>query len=417
MKYKVSNLLNQIPVQDVELENSTPLSSERIKEITMKKVNGTYKRKRSFGFKFLVAAAIVVSLTVTAFAAEQIFGAGDIFRDALNIQLEKDRLEAELDGIDGAYQDAVSENQVNVVNKLGKVFEEQTYTDQGTTITATAAYSDEYRLYLYLSVTAPDGTVLPDDVRYTFYDYNDLEDHGALGGNAPYDAKYMSIEIAPMPDEVPTDNCKDFVVTISAQPGGETKFNDGYTKFLSIQGIYQQIADVNDDEDGYELLAPGEFLIDLTLSHDVEAVELDVGGLTYGGEKTRTWTHDSPCQSFCDEDLTGETDPETGLPIHSETWEYSVTAESFQITPMSVTWECSYEVSDEQRNCGLDFRVVMKDGTSPMTTGIGGDMYGDGRSRGTAYFTVPISLEDIDYILIGDPQVGETHKLYLPESD
>ncbi len=408
MKQNLSDLLDQIQVQDVELKSHTPLSPQRIKELTMKKVNR--KPRRTLGFKLLVAAVIVVSLSMTAFAAEKMFGAGDIFRDVLNGQLG---------------QDKISENQVDVINKLGKVFEEQTYMDQGTTITAKAAYGDEYVLNLYLSVTAPEGTVLPDDITYTLYDYNASQDAyddafqiGDLPGDAPYHAVFTGIEVFPQPDQNPGDNQKDFWVMIYAQPGESTRFNDGYTKNLPIYGIYRQVANVDGDEDGYELLVPCEFLIDLTLSHQVQAVELDVKGLTYGGTKYRTWTHDSLCQTGCEEVLTGETDPETGLPIHAESWKYSVTAESFTISPMRVTCENSFTVSDRAHSHGLDFRVVMKDGTSPMLNAVsGGWQTNESHCNCTLYFTVPIDLNDVDYILIGDEDVCEPYKLYLPESE
>ena len=42
----------------------------------------------------------------------------------------------------------------------------------------------------------------------------------------------------------------------------------------------------------------------------------------------------------------------------------------------------------------------MKDGTNPL-------MIGD-------VFLIPIDLDQVDYILIGDPDINSTYKVYLP---
>ena len=63
---------------------------------------------------------------------------------------------------------------------------------------------------------------------------------------------------------------------------------------------------------------------------------------------------------------------------------------------------------------GLDFSVVLKDGTTVPTLNIGGMWDGEGESGGTTYFAVPIDMEQVDYILLGDSEIGSTHKVYLP---
>lgn len=79
MKRRISDLLEGIREDTVELNTQTPLSSNRIKELTMSKINSekkTHNTKR-IAFRILVAAAAISLLTVTAFAAENVFGAGD----------------------------------------------------------------------------------------------------------------------------------------------------------------------------------------------------------------------------------------------------------------------------------------------------------------------------------------------------
>ena len=419
MKKRISDMLDGLNAPDMELNEKTPLSSERIKELTMSKINHTEKNGKRIVFRVLAAAAVIAALTMTAMAAEEIFGTGDWFRDVLNIQLEKDAQHAEEIGV--SIRETISEGQIEVVNELGKVFEEQSYTDQGTTMTLTAAYADENVIHLYLKAEAPEGTVLPDDINYTFYDFNNDEDedghwyHLKLAEDAPYEISGHFHEIEAMPDDDPTDNKKDFHVRITTQSGMEMKFNDGVSKYLNITGIYEQVPNVDGDIDGYVQIAPGRFTFDIGMVNELEIIQLNVDGLTYGGDVTETWTHDSPCLPLCEENLTGEKDQRTGLPIHSESWAYSVTAKKLTISPLSADWEVEYTSSDGRHSYGLDFKVVMKDGTSPMNLPGGGRTDTDNWCSGTTLFATPIDFDEVDYILIGDEELGETYKVYLPE--
>ena len=430
MKRRISDLLDGYQDSSIELACGTPLSSERIRELTMSKIHRKEKKSKRIGFRLLAIAAVIATLALTAVAAEEVFGAGDWFRQILNIQKEQDIIRAEEDNLDVTVRETLSEGQIEVVNELGKVFEEQTQTSEGTTVTMHAAYGEAHILHLYFTVEAPEGTVLPDDTLYTFHDgnveYEDLEDRYvplSAGEDAPYDTISQQIYVETLPDENPGDNKKDFHVTINGQARTECEFNDGYSKFFNIWGIYAQIPNVDGDRDGYELLAPGKFAFDVGLSGEAQYIQLkEAEGFTYGGAKTRTWTHDSPCLALCEENLAGENDPETGLPIHAESWEYEVTVKKMAISPMGVDWEVEYWVSDEQLSYGIEYKVVMKDGTSPMG-GIGGSRSdtppymnnGIGIGRGVSYFSIPIDLAEVDYILIGDEELGQTMELYLPE--
>ena len=422
MKRRISDLLDHIPAEPIDLDQSTPLSSQRIKELTMNKINPKERKTRRIGVRIAAVAAAVSMLGVTAFAAEEIFGAGDFFRNILGIQLQESKdLAAEYD-LDVTYAETISEDQIEVVNELGQVFEEQSFTDQGTTMTMTAAYADENIVHMYLKLEAPEGTVLPDDILYTFCDWNSLRRNDeneyrlfSAGEDAPYDSiGFTSDCIKVLPDSDPTDNKKEFLVTLTNSFSEKVKFNDGYSKYLNIDGIWQQLVNVNGDEDGYELIVPGKFTFDFGIVNEAKSVKLDVDGLTYGGDKTRTWTHDSPCVPYCDKNLTGDTDPANGLPIHSESWNYTVTAKSLELSPLSARWECAYECDQETMSFGLGFQVVLKDGTTVPTLPDGGGWDGEGTSGGTTYFAVPIDMEQVDYILLGDSEIGSTHKVYLP---
>lgn len=422
MKRKISDMLDGFPAENLPLNQSTPLSSQRIKELTMSKITSNEKKRSRIGIRILALAAAISMLGVTAFAAEEIFGAGDFFRSILGSELQERREYAAENGLDVTYAETISEGQIEVVDALGTVFEEQSFTDQGTTVTMTSAYADENIVHMHLKVEAPEGTVLPDDILYTFVDWNsiDHEDENryrmfTVGEDAPYDSiGFTSDCIKVLPDSDPTDNKKEFLVTLTNSFSEKVKFNDGYSKYLHIDGIYEQVVNVKGDEDGYTLIAPGKFTFDFGMVNEAKAVELEVKGLTYGGDKNRTWTHDSPCHDLCKENLTGETDASTGLPIHAESWNYTVTAKKLNLSPLSAQWECSYECDNPSFGFGLDFSVVLKDGTTVPTLPIGGSMDGDGYSAGTTYFAVPIDLEQVDYILLGDSEIGSTHKVFLP---
>lgn len=418
MKRRISDLLNGFRDDTVELNSETPLSSQRIKELTMSKINREKKNTsgKRIAFRVMVAAAAVSLMTLTAFAAENLFGAGDWFREVLGKRLEEDRQFVQQEGLDITLPETVGQEQIQVVSDLGKVFEETSIESEGTTMTLTAAYADENVIHLYFQAEAPEGTVLPDGILYQFYDYNAEGERWnilELPEGAPYGLSGYQVEVEALPDEDPTDNRKDFQVTMKTQSGMEMKFNDGVSKLYHITGIYEQVVNMNGDEDGYVRLAPGEFTFDIGIANQAEVVELDVASLTYGGTKHRTWTHDSPCKEFCQENLTGETDSETGLPIHGESWDYTVTPKRLAISPLSADWECGYTCSDERVSFVLSFRVVMKDGSSPLMED-GGGLQGEGWGSGTKYFSTPIDLEQVDYILVGDPEINSTHKVYLP---
>lgn len=420
MKRRISDLLDDIRDDTVEISSETPLSSERIKELTMSKIKKEKKTPngKRIAFRILAAAAAVSLVILTAFAAETVFGAGDWFRDILNRRLEEDKQFVQQEGLDITPQETVSQGQIDVVNELGQVFQETTIQSEGTTMTLTAAYADANVIHLYFQAEAPEGTVLPDGILYQFYDYNTEDEYWnilEMPEGAPYSLSGYFVDVEALPDADPTDNRKDFHVTIYAQSGMEMQFNDGVSKLYHITGIYAQVVDMNGDEDGYVRLAPGEFTFDIGIANEAKVVELDVAGLTYGGHKSRTWTHDSPCNESCREYLTGQTDPDTGLPIHAESWDYTVTPKRLAISPLSADWACGYTCSDERSAYNLSFRVVMKDGSSPLLVD-GGGSYNDVEcwSSGTKYFSTPIDLDQVDYILIGDPEINSTYKVYLP---
>ena len=92
-----------------------------------------------------------------------------------------------------------------------------------------------------------------------------------------------------------------------------------------------------------------------------------------------------------------------------------MTPKRLAISPLSADWACDYTCSDERAVYSLSFLLVMKDGSSPLLLD-GGGSYNDEEciSSGTEFFSTPIDLDQVDYILIGDPEIERTYKVYLP---
>lgn len=411
----------------------TPLSPSRIKELTMKRITQEKKPRSRVRFRVLLAAAIIAMLAVTAVAAENL-RTSQWFQSVLNQELQKEQAYVEENELNYTVQETVSQEQLDILDTLGESFQPQTVTSGGATMTLTAGYGDESVLHLYLQVTAPEGTVLPDGIYYTFFDYNkDIkfdENNKAVWApvmvkeGGPYD--HMSgmtfSPVEALPDEDPTDNKKDFHIYLSCvspfeqkaylgKDGVATAFNDGVPKTFNATGLYQQAADVNGDEDGYEPFFTGDFSFDITYSAKLEKTEVDVTGTDYGGHVEEVWSHTEDDDNFVN---CGPYD-ENGLHIHTEEYDYTVTPTYFAISPMGVDYVVKYTCTDDRRSFGLKFKVFMKDGTNPMIAPHGGVMTGM-ESYATVNFQTPIDLSQVDYILIGEPEDGATHKVYLPNS-
>ena len=70
MTKRISDLLDTYSDPNIELQIKTPLSSERIKELTMKKINIKQKHKKNyFRGRIIIVAAVLTAFVMTAFAA------------------------------------------------------------------------------------------------------------------------------------------------------------------------------------------------------------------------------------------------------------------------------------------------------------------------------------------------------------
>ncbi len=386
---KISDLLDDYQEETVQLEERSPLSEERIKKLVMEKI-GVRKKCRPVAFlsKAAAAAAVLSLLTVTAMAAEYVWGVRDWFQQAFNSRAKQIQDAYERNDIDIQVQTTMTQAQLAALEAMGQV-KNQTVTSEGSTITLTAVCSDEYVMHLYFQVEAPEGMVLPDGL-----DYNFEMSHPGTSTNVS-DGKrikrpmvsaegikyYTPKEIITrvLPDEDPTDNKKDFhliIVTGGVESNEHIQMNDGVQKSLKLYGLFtcEQV----EGKETYHNIVPGEFVFDITNQRPAQWIDVDVEDLAYDQEfRTNSGTKTCP-----------------------------VEAKKLRISPLSAQWESMGHI--------LVYDIVMKDGSQavglPGTPGFSRTEGKMSEVKGFETFYLPIDLDEIDYVLIGD-----TYKVYPNE--
>lgn len=374
MKRNISDLLDQYPAGDMELGGNTPYSHTRIKEITMNQINTETKTsKRSFKpARLLIAAAVVAALSVSAFAADRIFGAGELFQDFF--------------AREGG---SLSQGQINTIDQLGHAAGEAAaslpaaVTQNGATITPLAVIADENIYYIRLRVEAPEGTALP-DLDGDTQGYYQLEASLETPECAYMEFGYNEVKTV-LDDDDPTDNRKEFVLCFLT-PEGETdlKFNDEVSKTLAISGLWIQSPDKE-----YTPIFTGDFVFDFGLSFQSQAIDLDAAGLTW----------------------------------HDELIDYTNTIQALSLSPLSLTYrvDCSLPRNDSVGPFFGDIKIVLKDGTvffsenqdydamrhyiqtRPVTLPITGEPWG--AFRNYIPFDQPLDLSQVDYVQYGDSKI------------
>lgn len=272
MKRNISDLMDDYPAELTEfinLDNDNPLSSLRVKELTMNKIipNKT-KKSRNFIRAAIVAACLAV-FSVSAFAVSYVLGAGTSFQDFFA-----------RNGSD------ITTKQVEIMDKMGKTFETGV-TSNGATIIPVAALADEKVYYLKLQLKAPENVVLPD--------YSDTEGYYQLfGANADesielnlssYKDPGYEIQCEWLNDDAPSDNVKEVIVIFKSMPGSDLKFNDNISKNLTIHGLWLQSPDKE-----YTQIFDGEFNFDIGLYYEDQVISLDCNGLVWQDELGYTIT-------------------------------------------------------------------------------------------------------------------------------
>ncbi|MCI9156547.1 MAG: hypothetical protein HFF44_06355 [Lawsonibacter sp.] len=385
MKRNISDLLDQYPAEDFDLDGKTPYSKSKIKEITMNTVKMDRPVKKFKPARLLIAAAAAAALSVSALAAGQLFGAGDLFQDFFQPE-------------DGA----LSQSQVDAMNQLGQVlFGEEggpapaPATSNGATITPIAAIADENVYYLRLRVEAPAGTALPDldeEHWYQFFDSGNYNESGLTlepaEGAYPDHAYGVTEAFTVLPDDEPNDNRKEFVITFTNHSQNGIALNDGVSKVLTIHGLW-----IQDKYKGYTPVFTGEFQFDIGLNFQSQTVDLDAKGVS--------WT--------------------------DEALDFTNTLEYLTLSPLSLSY-CYHTTLPDNKYFGpaVSISIVLKDGTEfvpgydttqelldylqgyynmgpedilPLSGGPGPD------TEGFFPFDEPLDLSQVDYVAFGDVKI------------
>ncbi len=407
MKMRISDLLDGYREDALITGEATPLSLKRIEKMTMGAIKPQKKHPiRRFVPKVLAAAAMISMLTVTAIAEEREWKVSDWFRPAVAQQLqEKEKLDQLHDQEqwqqETIWKQTVNESHLKVIDEHGKIVN-QSVTQNGATVTLLALYGDEYVLNLYFRVEAPEGTVLPDGLKYRFA-------KGTFTAVRPppgYDRDWGGSNVPEaIPDEDPTDNVKDFILSLKhGRDGSENpamkqwNFHDDVPKTVVLPGFYIKTGYEKVDyryKDTYERLFLGPFEFDITNTHEVKRKEIDVTGCEYSGHVQTAW--------------------HPGKEIYEFDYTYTVTPTRLTVSPFTAEIELLHSTSGDYQYAIVDFQIVMKDGTTHTYGEFGGYVCcesGDGWAKNVVRFTTPIDPEQIDYILIGNLEHGDTiHKV------
>lgn len=179
MTKRISDLLDTYSNPNIELEMKTPLSSERIKELTMKKITKTAQKSPHILRWVLIVAAVMSTVVLTVFAVDRATG-GIWFRAFFERNAEVALTQSQIDYIE--------ENAVQI---------DDTQTADGYILHLESVLSDKTSFYVKLNLYAPAGVVIPYEESYRFDEIRILES----GEDLPWESwGYSTL------DEDTTDN-------------------------------------------------------------------------------------------------------------------------------------------------------------------------------------------------------------------
>lgn len=370
MKKNISDLLDDVYVDDIEIKNLTPLSPRRIRNKTMDKFERKNHRGHRWLGRFGVAAAVIVLMTLSVFAADTVLNGGAMW--------------------DKMFGKPLAENQIELIDDIGRTFDESV-TVNGATITPIRAVADSKTYFLYMRVEAPEGVVLPDLDNSGEYDYS-----YELGGNYSsqcqiryqpggqgvwhkFDANFTVTALA---DEDPTDNVKDFVVKIY-NPDKYPRMDRNTRTQLYFSGFY--IHKWKTPE--WNRLFGGDFYIDIGIDNanrDDQMVKIDTGGVSF----------------------------------YNEEYDYTTTVDKVEIYALHMELDYSYTTPSDSYifPYGGPLQLVMKDGSVVNAL----EDYFDARDQRLVdpddvagprlvHFEEPIVVADIDYIILGEEHIFDVN--------
>lgn len=339
---RISDLLDDWVDGSVELSPPPEVSLDRIRARTRKQLAVRRPKRRAL-LRLLACAALAAALTVSAMAAYQLWGPGDLF-DAF-FTLESAPL---------------NDGQKALLDKIGTT-DLPASVSNGTTLTPLAAISDEHNLYLRLRVEAPEGTVLPDMGEQEDHVFLDVELRDTQTGDR---LNWGMQKARFLPDSTPGDHVVELVFLLYGWPGG-VNWNDGAEKTLYLSDLLLY-PDVTHQSGDYVLLE-GDWSFDLTHFYQSQAVEVDTGGATYVERSTSN----------------------------------TLTLESLALSPLSASYRIRCTDSSLISSDHTGISLVLTDGTTvPLSCGLG--TFGPDFMEGVTAFDSPIPLDQIDHVLFGD---------------
>lgn len=374
MERKISDMIDDIQDDTVCVEGRTPLSHWNIKKMVADEIQVKQRVNLRWLGKVAVVAAVLMALTITAFATDVVIGEGRLIKTFLGKEL--------------------SQRQMDMAEDIGRDFVGSVTNMNGATITPISAVADEHNLFLHIRVQAPEGVILPDLDEEAGY-YYDIEpaftsEPGAYrrerlatrieyffddGFQYRHTMSSLGCSVVTLDDPDPTDNVKEFVLRYHSEDNYAI-FNGPWEKFVHIYGLF-----VRKKLDSYtEELFSGVFVFEAGVHDDNREnakMELKFDGVTF----------------------------------HNEDYVFDTTVYGLVITPLSITvkYTSTYIRAPYIFSKGGPIQLVMKDGSvidavpayedvSEQDNVHPDSVVGVGN---VCLFENIVVLDDIDYVLIG----------------
>lgn len=362
MKRNISDLMEHIPPEDLALSAEAPLDAQRIRELTMRKIE-TKRPRRRWGSCLLLAAALTALLTVSVFAAENIMTYDNWFRDYFSGK----EVVAEI----SENQLALLESSITPIN--------QSVTSNGYTVTLETAITDGYVAYFTFRVDAPEGVVL-DKRRYFFKEFpldifgKDLDD----GNISAQSAGWRTLE-----DDDPTDRSVRLLLDLETNnpEGMSASLTDKTEKTITLNTFEVQL----EPEDIFEIQAEGDWSFCFTLP-DTDLVTQEVEMLS------------SPVRCTAQRWL------------GQQKFDIAVQITSFRLRALTATLIVQEPLTGFWEGIDLDtIYVVLRDGSRVKARFSNGACQ-NGVEVCNLQFDVPISFADVDYI-----EFPGGDKAYMPQ--
>ena len=285
MKQSIFDLLDDYEEESINIEETAPLSAERIRALTLQRLPQRRRRARMLR-RTLIAAAALAVLSVTALAVTGAIGAADRFRDFFGL---------------------LSDGQRSAIDPMSRQLEGVVAAD-GASLTPLAVLVDENVCYLRLRVEAPEGTTLgalPEGYSYKLY-----------GGEAGEQLRYEPVDRRPylrkaaveggeitaygfgfgvaefdLPDDDPTDNAVETILRITADQAMAEhglRFNDGIAKRLSVGGLWIMSPEID-----FAPVFRADFTLEIDSRFESRALPLECGSAAWTDGRGVTYTLDA----------------------------------------------------------------------------------------------------------------------------